>query len=78
MPLQDRLEEPDPVTVVGVIVQVRPVAGLTVEVSPTRPLKPCWAVTAIVEVLACPARALRVVGAASTVKSCTVYVRIAE
>jgi hypothetical protein len=59
------------VTVVGVIMQVRPVAGLTVEVSPTRPVKPCWAVTEIVDVFDCPTRALRVVGAASTVKSCT-------
>ena len=66
------VEVPDPVTLVGVRVHARPVAGLVFEVSPTRPLKPCWAVTVIVEVLACPTRALTVVGAARTVKSCTV------
>jgi hypothetical protein len=63
---------PDPVTLVGVSVQARPVAGLTFEVSPIRPLKPCWAATVIVDVLACPERTLTVVGAAATVKSCTV------
>jgi hypothetical protein len=78
MPLQDRLEEPDPVTVVGVRLQVRPVAGLTAEVSPTRPLKPCCDVIAIVDVPGCPARAMTIVGLEAIVKSCTVYVTVAE
>lgn len=72
MPLQDSVEVPDPVTLVGVSVHTRPVAGLMFEVSPTMPPKPCWAVTVIVELLACPTRGPRVVGVATTVKSCTV------
>ena len=66
------MEVPDPVTLVGVRVHVRPVAGLTVEVSPTRPLKPCWAVIVIVEVPDCPASTVTAVGLAAIVKSCTV------
>ena len=65
------MEVPDPVTVVGARVQVRPVAGLTVEVSPTSPLKPCWAVIVIVEVPDCPATTVTVVGLVAVVKSCT-------
>jgi len=78
MPLQDRLEEPDPVTVAGVMLHVRPVAGPTAEVSPTWPLKPCCDVIAIVDVPGCPTRALTVVGLDAIVKSCTVYVTVAE
>jgi len=39
-PLQERLEVPDPVTLVGERVHVRPVEGDTVSVRETRPLKP--------------------------------------
>jgi hypothetical protein len=39
-PLQDRLEVPDPVTLVGVRVQVRLVAGLMFEAKLTTALKP--------------------------------------
>ena len=39
-PLQDRLEVPDPVTLVGVRVHVREVAGLMLEAKLTTPLKP--------------------------------------
>jgi hypothetical protein len=66
------MEEPDPVTVVGVRLQVRPVVGLTVEVSPTRALKPCCDVIAIVDVPGCPAKAVTMVGLDAIVKSCTV------
>jgi len=39
-PLQDSVEVPEPVTLVGVRVQVRPVAGDTVVDRLTTPLKP--------------------------------------
>jgi len=39
-PVQDRLEVPDPVTLVGVRVHVRVVAGLMFEAKLTTPLKP--------------------------------------
>jgi len=39
-PLQDRLEVPDPVTLVGVRVHVRPMVGLMLEAKLTTPLKP--------------------------------------
>jgi len=57
---------------------VRPVAGLTAEVSPTRPLKPCCDDIAIADVPDCPARAVTVVGLEAIVKSCTVYTTAAE
>jgi len=60
------------VTLVGVRVQVRPVAGETVEANVTVPVNPWTAVTVIVEVPAAPARIVTVVGLAATVKSRTV------
>lgn len=39
-PLQDRLEVPDPVTLVGIRVHARPVAGLMLEAKVTSALKP--------------------------------------
>jgi len=63
---------------VGVRVQVRPVAGLTFEVSPTIALKPCAAVMVIVDVPAWVASRGMVVGLAAIVKSCTAYVNVAE
>ena len=39
-PLQDRFEVPDPVTLVGVRVHVRPVTGLMLEAMLTTALKP--------------------------------------
>jgi hypothetical protein len=66
------------VRVVGARLQVRPVVGPTVEVSPTRTLKPCCDVIAIVDMPGCPARAVIVVGLEAIVKSCTVYVTVAE
>jgi hypothetical protein len=78
LPLQDRIEEPDPVTEVGVRLHVRPVAGLTAEVTPTRPLKPCCDVIAIVDVPGCPTKAVSVVKLEAIMKSCTLYVTVAE
>jgi hypothetical protein len=72
------LEVPAPVTLVGVRVQVKPVAGLTVEVSPTSPLKPSRAVTVIVDDPAVPALSVTVGGVVAMVKSRTVYVTVAE
>ena len=65
-------------TVVGVRLQVRPVGGLTFEVSPTRPLKLCCAVIEIADVAACPARVVTIVGPDAIVKSCTVNMTVAE
>ncbi len=63
---------PEPVTLVGVRVQVSPVAGLMLEARLTTPLKPWSAVIVIVEVAAVPAFTVTAVGLAAIVKSCTV------
>ena len=76
-PLQDRVEVPEPVTLVGVSVQVSPVVGLILEVKLTTPAKPLSAVTVIVDAPATPALIVRVVGLAAIVKSWTVYVTVA-
>jgi hypothetical protein len=60
---------PDPVTLVGVSVQVNPVAGLMPEVRLTTPLKLWSAVIVTVEVPAVPALTVSVVGLAAIVKS---------
>jgi hypothetical protein len=67
--LHDRFEVPEPVTLVGVRVHVRPVAGFIVDVRLTTPLKPWRAVTVIVEEPWLPARPVTLVGLAVTVKS---------
>jgi hypothetical protein len=77
-PLHDRVEVPDPVTLVGVKVQVRPVDGDTTDVRLTTPLKLWRAVTVIVEVPETPARTVAEPGPAATVKSCTVTVTVTE
>ncbi len=59
-------------TLVGVRPQVIPEAGLIVEVRLTTPAKPCKADRVIVEVPWVPARTVRLVGLAATVKSCIV------
>jgi len=78
VPLHERVEVPEPVTLVGVRVQVRPVDGATPAVRLMMPLKPCNAVTVIVEVPETPARTVTEVGPAEMVKSCTVTVTVAE
>ena len=70
--MHDNVLVPEPVTLVGVRVQVKPVAGETVAVRETIPLNPFRAVTVIVEVPAVPAFTLTVVGLAAIVKSWTV------
>ena len=68
-PLQERVEAPKPVTLAGVRVQVKPVAGLMLEVRLTIPANPSRAVTVIVEVPEVPARTVALVGPATIVKS---------
>ena len=67
--MQDKVDVPDPVTLVGVRVHVRPVAGDMVAARLTVPLKPLRAVTVTVEVPEAPARIVTVVGLAAIVKS---------
>jgi hypothetical protein len=70
--VHDRVEAPEPVTLVGVRVHVMPVAGLLVEVKLTTPVKPLTAATVIVEVPAWLTLTLTLVGLAAIVKSVTV------
>jgi hypothetical protein len=69
---------PAPLTLVGVSVHASPVAGLTDEVSPTIALKPCKEAVVIVDEPAWVARRGMFVGLAPSVKSWTVYVKLAE
>ena len=75
---QLRVDVPEPVTLVGVNVQVRPVAGDMAEVSDTIPLNPLTAVTVIVEDPEPGDAKVIVVGLAAMVKSCTITVTVAE
>jgi hypothetical protein len=77
-PLQERVEVPEPVTLVGARVQVRPVDGDTTAVRLTTPLKPWSAVTVTVETPETPARTGTEVGFATTVKSWEVNETVAE
>ena len=65
-------------TLIGVSVHVRPVAGETAAARLTTPLNPCRPVTVMVDVAAVPALTVTVVGLAAIVKSWTVYVTVAE
>jgi hypothetical protein len=78
LPVQESEELPEPETLVGLKVHVKPVLGETVVVRLTTPLKACNAVIVIVEVPAVPALAATPVGLAARVKSCTVWVTVAE
>jgi len=78
LPVQESVEVPEPVRLVGVRVQANPVLAETVVVRLTTPVKPCVAVTVIVDVPGVPALAVTIVGLAVRVKSCTVYVTVAE
>jgi len=69
MCIRDRVDVPEPVTLVGVRVQVSPVVGLMLDAMFTIPPKPLRAVTVIVEVPATPALTVTVVGFAEIVKS---------
>ncbi len=70
--VHERVEVPEPVTLVGVRVQVMPVAGLLVEVKLTTPANPLTAVMVIVEVPAWLTLTGTLVGLAAIVKSWTV------
>ena len=75
--VHDSAEVPDPVTLVGLRVQTRPVDGDTGAVRLTTPAKPLTAVTVIVEV-AVPATLIAAeVGFALIAKSCTTKVTVA-
>jgi len=67
--LQLRVDVPEPVTLVGVKVHVRPVAGDIAEVSDTTPLNPLTAATVIVELPEPGDWKLKLVGLAAMVKS---------
>jgi hypothetical protein len=71
MPEHERVDVPEPVTLVGVREQASPVVGLRLDAMFTIPLKPLRAVTVMVEVPATPALTVTVVGLGETVKSCT-------
>ncbi len=77
--MQDSVDVPEAprTTLVGLSVQVRPVAGEIVWLRVTVPAKPLRLVTVIVEVAAEPASAAMLVGLAVTVKSWTVNVTVA-
>jgi hypothetical protein len=68
-PLQESVEVPEPVTLVGVRVQVKPVVGLMLEVRLTAPANPSRAVTVTVEVPEALARTVALIGLAAIVKS---------
>jgi len=67
--VQESVEPPEPVTLVGVRVQVMPVAGLLLEVKLTIPAKPSTPVTVIVDVPAWLTLTGTLVGLAEIVKS---------
>ncbi len=71
--MQDRVELPEPVTLVGA--RVHDVLLLARLMTPAKPLRP---VTVICEVAAVPELAVTLVGLAAIVKSCTVNVMVAE
>ncbi len=73
VPEQESVDVPEmpSVTLVGVIVHVKPVAGETVVDRFTAPVKPFTAVTVIAAVPLEPATNATVVGLAATVKSLT-------
>jgi len=74
---QLRVEVPEPVTLVGVNVHVRP-AGDMAEASDTTPVNPLTAVTVIVDDPEPADAKVIVVGLAAIVKSCTITVTVAE
>ena len=65
-------------TLVGDIVQVRPVEGDTADVRATVPVNPWSEVTVMVELPENPVNTIVVVGLAETAKSCTVNVTATE
>ena len=76
--MHESAEVPEPVTLVGVRVQLNPEIGDTLADRLTTPLNPWRAVRVIVEVPAAPALPVTDVGAAAIVKSWTMKVTDAE
>ncbi len=76
--VQDRVAEPEPVTLGGLRVQVSPVEGETDAPRLTTPLNPLAAVTVIVEEPAWPTLTGTLVGLAVRVKSVTLKLTLAE
>ena len=75
---QDRVEVPEPLTLVGAGVHVIPLEGLLATVKLTTPANPLTGVIVIVEVPAWLTLTLTLVGVAAIAKSRTLYVRDAE
>jgi len=71
MPEHESVDVPEPLTIVGATVHVRPVEGETVAVRLTAPLKLSRDVTVIAEVAAVPAFIVIEVGLVAMVKSWT-------
>jgi len=76
--LQLRVEVPEPVTLVGVRVQVRPVTGDMLDVSDTTPVNPLTAATVIVDDPEPGEAKLKLVGLAAIVKSRTITVTVTK
>ena len=77
MAVHDRVDVPDPVTLVGVRVQLILADGLLTAVRLTTPAKPLTAVIVMVDVPAWFVLTATVVGLAAIVKSWIVYVTVA-
>ena len=69
LPLQDSVDVPEPVTLDGDSVHVKPVLGDTLLVSEIVPVNPSRAVAVMVDVPATPAFTVTVVGLAVRLKS---------
>ena len=69
VPLQESVDVPEPVTLVGFRVHVKPVAGLMLGVRLTDAANPSRAVTVMVEAPEAPARTVALIGLAAIVKS---------
>jgi len=76
--VHESAEVPEPVTVVGVREQVKPVLGRIAGARPTIPANPCKDAMLNVEGPAAPALAVTSVGLAARVKSRTVKVTVVE
>jgi hypothetical protein len=74
--VQDRVELPEPVILVGVTVQVMPVVRDTVAVRLTTPPNPLTAVTVIVDIPAWSTLTATLVGLAESVKSTAVRMTV--
>jgi hypothetical protein len=76
--VQDSVELPDPVTLVGERPHEIPADGLELAERPIVPVKPFWAVTVILEVPVFPTLGVRLVGLATISKSVTITVTVVE